>query len=456
MLQNIFCDKLYWKLMINSTKVTHSESETVKIGVDTQPVNLFLGVTDNIKKDAELINESVDTFHEKSNEYCRSFTVHGLSRALTGNLFEKLFWGLVMLFSLCIIVYGTSTLVIKYKRNDVYIQFYATEYSEADAPIFTICPYEVDKRGICNLTNNCLGNITLSPLFIPKNSSYSWHNDIISIVVDDYSKSSVKAGVQISDYIKKTFHNCVRLSINFFDTLSSTSNGIRVYTIYPENYLEIFVHDADEEYPFFQSKPIFIGSYESDDINIELKKYKRLKEPFASNCSQNLDSMIFPGKYSKLKCIESLKCINSFKVCGNSYGFCKEFLPKNIFDNNSSSVYGINNLTECLKLEYEKKYNHECALPCDENVYTVISSFTSNCAWLKDNAREIWIDYPTNPYYHVFKEAPLYPFIQFISECGGLLGFLTGSSLISFIEVIVFFSLIVLRKIVNIKSKKEE
>ena len=105
----------------------------------------------------------------------------------------------------------------------------------------------------------------------------------------------MKEEYQLSDFISVVYFGCIRLNLTIFDTLSFSSNGISIYTGYPGEPIEVFVHDADEPYPFLQSYPIKIYSKQSTEINIELKKYERLEAPFASNCTKSSESMIFPG-----------------------------------------------------------------------------------------------------------------------------------------------------------------
>ena len=192
------------------------------------------------KKDPAILNH-------KSNEYRKSFTVHGLSRALTGHCVERVFWGLLILFSLGIIIKIVLHLAEKYKRKDVYIRFYSKEYSEPDMPQLTICPMEINKRRRCTLKDDCLGNVTIGNMPLVENSTYNWINDKIYIKV---YKDTIKKGYQLRDYIKGSYFDCIRLDLRILDTSSFSSNGISVYTIYPKEIIELFVHDADELYPF--------------------------------------------------------------------------------------------------------------------------------------------------------------------------------------------------------------
>ena len=383
----------------------------------------------------------------KTNEYRSSFTIHGLSRALTGHCVEKVFWGLLVLISLSIIIYIVASLAKKFNRHDVYIQLYTKEYTESDTPFLTICPINVKQLQFCSFTNNCLGHFPTSNMSFNRNDSYSWGNDKIYINI---RQRSVKKEYQLRDFISVVYFGCIRLNLSIFDTSSFSSNGISVYTAYPEQSIEVFVHNADEPYPFLQSNAIEISRKQSTEINIELKKYERLEAPFASNCTKSAEPTIFPGKYSKLKCVESLKCVNGFKTCGLYYDICQELLPtqfKSKYAKQITTEEQRRNVIDCLEAEFAKHYDKECGLPCKEQIYTVITSLTRECSWLADNQREIFINYPLNPYYHIFKEAQLYPFEQLLSECGGLFGLFIGSSAISFIEILVFLSLLFFRKI---------
>ncbi|XP_065648336.1 uncharacterized protein LOC105849803 [Hydra vulgaris] len=408
------------------------------------------------KKDALSIADKVNDRYDKSNEYRGSFTVHGLSRALTGNFYENIFWGFIVLSSLTAIAVLAWKLAVKYRNNEVYIKFFSKEYSKLNMPIFTICPNKIDKRRICNLTNDCINNSTDISTLYTENSSYAWWNDKMSVIVINESRKSVKTGIQLRDYIKSTYYQCIRMNLSFFDTSSSSSNGIHVYTVYPKSNIEVYVHDEKEQYPFFQTKPNYIEALESDEINIEVIQYKRLKYPFSSNCSQILKDMIFPGGYTKLKCVESLKCMNSLKACGGTYDFCEQFLNNNFrvkYAKNFSAL-DLDILTKCLKSEYEKSYDNECALACEESIFKIIMSYTTKCSWLQNNAREIYVNYPLGPYYHVFEEAQLYSFEQFLSECGGLVSLFTGSSAISLIEITTFLCLVLIKYIYNKNNKK--
>ena len=338
-------------------------------------------------------------------------------------------------------------LVEKYKRNDVCIRFYTKEYSESDLPLLTICPIRFDNRERCTLTDDCFGNITINNMSLNKNRSYEWSNEKIYIRVDE---KLVKKGYQLRDFIKASYFSCFRLDLRFIDGSSFVSNSITIDTIYPEEPIEVFIHDTDELYPFLQSNPVYIFGKDSDDIDIELKQYKRLEAPFASNCRKSSESMIFPAEYTKLKCIESLKCVNAFKTCGDSYDVCEKFLStqvKNKYAKQFSTEKEISNLSDCLVAEFAKNYNMECGLPCNENIYTVVTSSISDCSWLEASEREIFINYPTNQYYHVFEEAQLYSFEQLLCECGGLFGLFTGSSGISIIEVVVYLALLLFQKV---------
>ena len=153
------------------------------------------------EKDLTPKSEDVAILNHKSNEYRSSFTVHGLSRALTGHCVERIFWGLLILLSLGIIIKIVLNLAEKYNRNDVYIQFYSKEYSEPDMPLLTICPIYIDKRRRCTLKDDCLGNVTIGTIPLVENSSYEWSNDKICI---NLFWSSVKNGYQLRDFIKST------------------------------------------------------------------------------------------------------------------------------------------------------------------------------------------------------------------------------------------------------------
>ena len=254
----------------------------------------------------------------------------------------------------------------------------------------------------------------------------------------------------LSDMLRATYFGCISLNLSFFDVSLFSSNRISVYTIFPEEPIEVFVHDADEPYPFFQRNSISINSKQSTEISIELKKYKRLDAPFASNCTKSSEPMIFPGNYSKPKCIQSLRCINTFKTCGFSDVFCQENIPtpyKKIYAKQFSTEEEENNLTDCVIAEYGKHYDDQCGVPCNEKVYSVMTSFNSDCSWLNVNQREIIIKYPINPYYHSIVEVQLYSVEQLLSDCGGLFGLFIGSSVISFMEVLAFLSLLLFGKI---------
>ena len=53
-----------------------------------------------------------------SRTYMEGFTIHGLSKVFLGRLWERLFWGLVLLAVLCFLGFKVNGFYSKYKRNE--------------------------------------------------------------------------------------------------------------------------------------------------------------------------------------------------------------------------------------------------------------------------------------------------------------------------------------------------
>ena len=74
-----------------------------------------------------------------SRTYMESFTIHGLSKVFLGKLWERFFWGLVLLAVLGFLAFKVHGFHSKYKRNE-----YRSEIREVDEinrtwPVIKVC-----------------------------------------------------------------------------------------------------------------------------------------------------------------------------------------------------------------------------------------------------------------------------------------------------------------------------
>ena len=75
----------------------------------------------------------------KMGEYVNSFTVHGLSRIVSGNKIERTIWTTAVLLAMMCAVYVIQGYIVKYFEHETYVEVTTVTTKRAYYPSVTFC-----------------------------------------------------------------------------------------------------------------------------------------------------------------------------------------------------------------------------------------------------------------------------------------------------------------------------
>jgi len=139
-----------------------------------------------------------------------------------------------------------------------------------------------------------------------------------------------------------------------------------------------------------------------------------------------------------------------YKKCGDTLDYVRQFIPPEI----KKKYKGNNTIQEaemCIwmfgKGETQKTKN--CAFPCTDLDLGVMPSFNERKKSKNRSATyRISLQYQRVDAYKVMEEKELYPWDQMACEIGGLIGLVIGASIISLVEIIAYFFLVIVNRFI--------
>ena len=403
--------------------------------------------------------------NKKINEYAQSFTMHALSKVVTGKSIESLFWFMMLfggLVTCFVVIHG---LITKFYRYEIYTEIRSIISDENYFPAITFCEETLfldNYFAYCGASvrfghadrskaHEChRDHIRPSGNVSSKRNKY-WSNGPFNI-----TKCKTMGGKNCAngDYLRTMYHfNHSCFTWNYAGNLSDVYSRAELdIDFYPPHWLgreeriialphDPKVHEVDI------TKKVEIEPYKAYEIKLDKTLIKRLPNPFPSGCTFTKGEDIFPGRYTRRSCIESHNFLESYKVCGQALDYVDQFIPaeyKEKYAKNSSISEAINCIFGQGKKVTQK--TKECGFPCDDYDLSVIHSFNERKDPSVKAKYQVSIQYQKVDTYQTMEEKELYSWDQMLSEMGGLIGLIIGASVISVVEVLVYFFLVLCNK----------
>lgn len=406
--------------------------------------------------------EQKEQINSKKKEFVQSFTVHGLSRIFTGSRTESLFWSTVVLVGIIIsfsVIYG---LVCKYYRYEIYTEVSAKVTNKNPFPSITFCDNKLmmanyfaycrvphgqkHKNGDMPCTKKIKDPPEITNILPP--GLAGWSNGIFHVRRCDTWGSKFCANDKYLKSLAKHNHTCFTWNPNgdLFDPYSHAYIEFEINKTNTErafSHIVSSVHDPDVTELEMTSRHI-MEPMKTYQLQIKQTVLKRLPKPFPSNCMFSKPGVIFPGKYTRRTCIESLNYISMLKHCGDALDYPKKFIPDEILKEYRRNVT-IDDAWKCMLMYSSKEVSDvsTCPVPCVELELQVTSSHHM-LDGKNDGPKDVYridIQYINVDSYRIVEEKQLYTWDQIAGEVGGFLGLVIGASFISVIEIILYLVL---------------
>ena len=358
------------------------------------------------------------------------FSIHALSRIVSGNLFDRLFWLTVLVLSLSIVLYATSNIIQEYLLYEIRTEIRVVEQHHIQLPDVIIC----DPRHYYGSGLACRNGTSM---FSGKPCNHTLNLNISVSYRGKYMPDRLIRYVSQPDICVRI--NTTGLTFDLIVELFQRKNDPD-----PPTELDLFFVDQATLNAGHGGESALnrmpVAHYQIDVF--ERKVYRRLPKPYPSHCSDkgHVD-LVFPGKYTMEKCEATYMFRRMLEKCGTVLDPWKPFLkpkyPRGSMKNMTNSE-----INQCLGAQFNDYGPLNCPLQCEEVTYNVKE-------FLYDRSQGNWqffLRYSPRRM-TVIHEVPNYPLIKVFSDIGGWLGFFVGMSLLSLVEVIVFVASVVKEKV---------
>ena len=412
---------------------------------------------DNFSK----VNTKKRVLRRKIHDYVHSFTVHGLTRIITGNKIEKLIWTTVLVAALFGLISVTRIYIDKFLSYSIYTEVHSVMTQKAHHPAITFC--------LSNFLDSYKGFYCGWPMFTaaicPRNRSQYhgllprinrrgalWSNGIFHF-------KSCRANTFCATpkhIISSDFGACV--TWNYDGSLFQLYNRVtmkfeineEVFTRFQHQPLiDVIVHQHGLPGRFLNPQMV-IKPGEENYLQIRKSEIKRLKTPYPSNCTDKYFYGI-AGRYNRRICTILDFDINLYKKCGDIRDFTWPYIPEEIREVYMKPV-NFSNIYYCFMQQNIEDNLADCPLPCQETNYDVYGYTYPLPSHQVDGVKRklvysLNVGYQTVDHYQVMEEKALYTWDQLASEFGGLCGLVVGASILSIVELVFYFVLVISYKL---------
>ena len=362
-------------------------------------------------------------------------TIHGLSKVLTGYLWEKILWFAVLFACYGIVIHFTYGFYAEYKRFDMRTEIRLKSSQKITLPSATICeevPYSIRTLHYKGKLLSEVADEDSAPQFLK---------------IPLYKKIKQEHSYYSKYFIPHQFlSHCV--IFNHYANITSNMDAIKI---------DFWGNSSQKLYISFQDQNDLIGMQKDFDAwRLDFEKFEikegefktaqhsiifsskqiitRLPSPYPSECSYGqYQDNILPGNYTEQKCRYTCYIRKVINECGAladewlTYApQLKRLLPAH---NNRSN----DEVRQCLFHD-----GHIISAPCECRM----SCHQVNIKYKHevnpdDKHRYLSFIYPSNTYTEV-SEIPTYPPEKFVTDIGGWVGLFSGMSILSVLEVILF------------------
>ena len=401
--------------------------------------------------------------HNKKREYVRTFTMHGLTRICIGTRSESLFWILVMCAGAILGIVVVFGLVKKYLQYNVYTEVIQKITTTNFFPSITFCNKQLMEAIYFTLCGYgpkhflsekpCLNKSIIFPHV--KNTLHSqreWSNNFFRVTYCNTWGNKNCANDRFIHSLHQFNNTC--FTWNYDGTLYDIySHADIFFKVNRTSQIIAIIHDPQIK-EIDPTKKFLLDPNKIYDFKIGKTVIKRLPSPFPTNCTKEKLEDIFPGKYTRQSCIESIAYTSALVKCGGVYDYHKNFMQKDLLNKYMKHNGTVKQIFQCLLAESKKETISEverCPFPCEELELQAIATFSERTPWMKemDGKEEVFrvsIQYQNPDSYKIIEEKQLYGWDQILGEIGGLVGLMLGASMISLVEIFTYIVLCILHK----------
>ena len=381
--------------------------------------------TEEITRKDESRHKRMD-IKEVRKSYAEGFTIHGLSKIFTGHPVERVFWFVCLMTVLSFTGFMCHYYQTIYQEKDIRTEIRVVEKDELQLPVVTVC----NPKSLYCHENRSL----LKP---------EW-NEACGV-------KEVKIGETVDGQFKsKTLNLSGCINFNVDGKLwQKGKNELKMdISVYNEDYKAISLfhvsnHKNFKQYPTMQQH---LTRWKINLIDIqEITAVQRLPSPYPSKCSngEGLNNF-FSSVYNQASCVESCFLQDMLDDCRTVIDRWKKLLTPMmrkqmvISSNYSTKQCLIKHLNHLNRGQNPPRCN--CPLSCTEVMYTVHALDGRTDDHQRHGAIEHKIKYRSMQQTDI-TEIPAYSMSTMMAEIGGLVGVLSGVSVLSVIELACYISL---------------
>ena len=413
----------------------------IKVSIDLFLETTATGYHNSINERRHQRSINSHKIEQIQTSYAREFTCHGLSRVIFGNPVERALWFCFVVGMITLAVYLGIVYFSKYAKRDVRVEKRFRDMRELDIPAITLCD-NLHERMTCY--NN---TYLLDPDSIGKRESVGSCEEPFSffVTIDDYN------------YIEIEAHNPTMPGCFVINNIQGSRKQrlkseypIKVRFVFPpigRSHLSVFIGNVTDDVIYHTQLSSKLSKTRSNVIQINQKtRIKRLSMPFQSNCTYGMGiENFFSEKYVQRSCIQSCFMREMFDECGTVIDRWYRFLTLEM----KVEINKTHNETACLSHHLNQFFKYivpdycVCPLACDEVVLDgeVINKVNSDLSRMETEVSVHFLSMEEVSE----EEIPDYIFTDYLAEMGGLVGVLVGMSVMSVLEVLVYFVLHMIR-----------
>lgn len=397
---------------------------------------------------------------------------------------ERVFWRCVLVVTIVFFALVMKDIFAKYFSFSVYVDSRLVKTHKLSFPAVTFCNAEFDKNTYCGLSGDlpvmesdsdvdidCYKESTkllntqlrINVTGIHKElQMYSLEDErhVIQFTVACAPDAACRMSYVSEQFFKVTEEspgNCVTWNPNgtFYNAKSKIEFLIKMRGKSLSKDIALYVHDHKES-------PLTMDYFIPSNINqnLDLVFYKVVSEtsgPPISDCvDEESDKDMFPGKYTRVGCLDTNMCTAILRDCGGSLDFCEKYMSKALLRQYQRNNEKNRDIYKCIQKGFrEERFNVSpflCPPPCKKTRFrTIPSSYVKN----KDENTttfKLRLRYQERNLYELNVEKLVYTWYDLMSSIGGTVGLLCGCSILSLFELIIYLAL----KIYARQTRKKE
>lgn len=353
----------------------------------------------------------------------------------------------------------------KYVARDVRVERTTVITDQNTFPSVTVCLKPPNKKAYCgyDIVKNSERFEELEKKCPEYKGEKVLENTVIrkekSITLGGFHVTCQQSGIICDDsidlnpkYFKlvKNFPEC--LQWNGAGDFFNNENRLDLQIEIRNNNTEFFNKIEDDIRLYVNDKSIYLALQENfltttlwQHYLLSFKKTvkQRLPAPYTSHCVKNSKDNIFSDEYSLISCLESKRCLESYKACGDTYDFCRPFIPESVKREYYKPDKKIYDMHVCLERNYyTTRKVTDCDLPCDETEFNIYGSSYHFKESDGNKKFKLSMRFEIPYVYEQANEEVLYSWGDLLGGVGGNVGLFCGFSMLSLVEI---FSFVLLR-----------